>query len=185
MTPWNLPEVAEICGTVYRLHTDYRDILEIFRQLDDPDNPEWLRWKIAVALFFEGEVPEDDFREASLYLADFLSGGNPEETAGSKLLDWEQDAAIIVADVNKVAGTEVRAVPHLHWWTFLAYFNAIGEGQLSMLVSLRDKLARGKKLEKWEQEYYRKHKSRVDLKKRYSSEEIAAQERLKALLDGR
>lgn len=77
---------------------------------------------------------------------------------------------------------EVRVVAFLHWWTFMAYFNAIGEGQLSTLVSIRDKLRRGKKLEKWEQEYYRKNKERVDLKKRYSAEELAEQERLKKLL---
>ena len=87
-----------------------------------------------------------------------------------------------VADVNKVAGTEIRAIPFLHWWTFMAYFNAIGEGQLSTLVSIRDKLRRGKKLEKWEQEYYRKNKERVDLRKRYSAEELAEQQRLKMLL---
>ena len=185
MIPWSLPETAEICGTVYQLHTDYRDILRIFRELNNPDKPDWLRWEIAVALFFEEEVPEEHFREASLYLADFLAGGESDETDGPRLLDWEQDAAVIAADVNKVAGMEIRAVRHLHWWTFLAYFHAIGEGQLSMLVSIRDKLARGKKLEKWEKDYYHKHKSQVDLRKRYSAEEIAAQERLKALLDGR
>ncbi len=89
---------------------------------------------------------------------------------------------MIVADVNKVAGVEVRAVEFLHWWTFMAYFHAIGEGQLSTLVSIRDKLRRGKKLEKWEQEYYRKNKDKVDLKKHYSAEELAEQERLKKLL---
>jgi hypothetical protein len=50
------------------------------------------------------------------------------------------------------------------------------------MVSLRDKLRRGKKLEKWEREYSQKNKSRVDLKKRYSAEELAEQERLKKLL---
>ena len=89
---------------------------------------------------------------------------------------------MIVADVNKVAGTEIRALPFLHWWTFVSYFNAIGEGQLSTLVSIREKLRKGKKLEKWDQEYYRKNKDKVDLKKRYSAEELAEQERLKKLL---
>lgn len=73
-------------------------------------------------------------------------------------------------------------MPFLHWWTFLAYFNAIGEEQLSTLISIRDKLNRGKKLEKWEQEYYRENKERMDLKKRYSADELAEQERLKKLL---
>ena len=56
------------------------------------------------------------------------------------------------------------------------------EGQLSTMVSLRDKLRRGKKLEKWERDFYQKNKERVDLKKRYSAEELAEQERLKAIL---
>lgn len=97
-------------------------------------------------------------------------------------MDWEQDAQVIVADVNKVAGIEIRALPFLHWWTLVSYFNAIGEGQLSTLVSIQEKLRKGKKLEKWEQEFYRKNKDKVDLKKRYSAEEIAEQERLKKLL---
>ena len=99
-----------------------------------------------------------------------------------KLLDWDQDAQVIIADINKVAGTEVWSLPFLHWWTFLSFFHAIGEGQLSTLISIREKLRTGKKLEKWEQEYYRKNKSRVDLKKRYTPEDLAEQERLKKLL---
>ena len=169
MSQWNLPETAEIGGVVYPIHADFRDILEIFQYLDDPDQPEYIRWRIALALFYEGEIPEEDRQEAMAYLSAFLSCG-------------EQDAQIIVADVNKVAGTEIRALPFLHWWTFMAYFNAIGEGQLSTVVSLRDKLRRGKKLEKWEREYYQKNKARVDIKKRYSSEELEEQERLKKLL---
>lgn len=184
MTPWALPESAEIGGTIYQLNTDFRDMLEIMQYLDDPDRPEYLRWMIAVALFYDGEIPDEHLTEAMEYLADFISCGDKDTKPGPKLLDWEQDAQAIVADVNKVAGTEIRSIPYMHWWTFLSYFQAIGEGQLSTLISIRDKLRRGKKLEKWEQEYYRKNKGRVDLKKRYSAEELAEQERLKNLLGG-
>lgn len=184
MSLWGLPDSAEIGGVRYPINADYRDILEIFRHLDDPDQPEYIRWRIALALFYEGEIPAEHRQEAMEYLAEFIACGEKNVRPGLKLLDWEQDAQVIVADVNKVAGAEIRAVPFLHWWTFMAYFNAIGEGQLSTLVSLRDKLSRGKKLEKWEQEYYRKNKSRVDLKKRYSAEDLAEQERLKKLLSG-
>ena len=116
------------------------------------------------------------------YLAEFIACGEREEKPGPRLLDWEQDAKVIVADVNKVAGAEIRSLPFLHWWTFVAFFNAIGEGQLSTLVSIRDKLRRGKPLEKWEREYYRKNKAMVDLKPRYSAEELAEQERIKRIL---
>lgn len=182
MTPWILPESAEIGGKRYQLNTDFRDMLEIMRYLEDPDQPEYLRWQIAVALFFEGEIPGEHMQEAMEYLADFISCGDKDTKPGPKLLDWEQDAQAIVADVNKVAGTEIRSMPYMHWWTFLSYFQAIGEGQLSTLVSIRDKLRRGRKLEKWEQEYYRKNGDRVNLRTRYSAEELAEQERLKKLL---
>ncbi len=181
---WDLPRQAVIGGKVYQLHADYRDILEIFSYLEDPDLPEYLRWQIAVALFYEEAVPEDCLQEAMEYLSVFLRCGEQEQGApGPKLLDWEQDAGAIVADVNKVAGQEIRALPFLHWWTFLAYFHAIGEGQLSTLISLRDKLRRGKKLEPWEKDFYRENKRRVDLPRRYSREELQEQARLNRLLD--
>jgi hypothetical protein len=182
VNPWELPESVEIGGKTYHLNTDYRDIIEIMQYLDDPDKPEFLRWQIAIALFYEEEIPSEYQLEAMEYLAAFISCGEPDTKPGPKLLDWEQDAGAIVADVNKVAGAEIRALPYLHWWTFLSYFQAIGEGQLSTLVSIREKLRKGQKLEKWEQDYYRANKSRVDLKKRYSTEELAEQERLKKLL---
>lgn len=182
MTLWELPTSAVIGGTEYQINADYRDILDIFRYLNDPDRPEYLRWIIAIALFYEGEIPEEHQQEAMEYLADFISYGDDGGKPTPKLLDWDQDVQAIVADVNKVANTEIRALPFLHWWTFVSYFNGIGEGQLSTIVAIRDKLRRGKPLEKWEREYYTKNKEKVDFKKRYSAEELEEQERLKKLL---
>lgn len=183
MTPWALPESAVIGGIEYEINTDYRDVLEIMKQLNDPDEPEFVRWRCAVALFYAGEIPEEHQQEAMEYLASFLAYGEADDTRpGPKLLDWDQDCKAIIADVNKVAGQEIRSLGYLHWWTFLSYFQAIGEGQLSTVVSIRSKLAKGKKLESWEKEFYRENKSRVDLKKVYSAEELAEQERLKKLL---
>lgn len=183
MDLWNLPTSAVIGGVEHPINADYRDILEIFRYMDDPDRPEYIRWRIALALFYEGEIPVEHRQEAMEYLSEFISCGEQDSNPGPKLLDWEQDCQIIVADVNKVAGKEIRALPFLHWWTFMAYFNAIGEGQLSTLVSIRDKIKRGKKLEKWEREYYQKNKKRVDLKKRYSAKELAEIEELNKWLN--
>lgn len=182
MNQWGLPTSATIGGVEYSLNTDYRDILEIFEYFNDPDSPEWLQWQIAIALFYEGEIPEEHQREAMQYLAEFISYGGQTDKPGPKLLDWEQDASMIVADINKIAGTEVRAVEYLHWWTFMSFFRALGEGQLLTVVSIREKLRTGKSLEKWEKEYYSKNKEQVDLRKHYSAEELAEQERLKHLL---
>lgn len=184
MKPWSLPTTAVIAGVEYEINADYRDILQIMEYLQNPDQPEYVRWHVAVALFYEGEIPEEHAQEAMECLASFITCGEPEEKPGPKLLDWEQDAQIIVADVNKVAGAEIRSLEFLHWWTFVAYFHAIGEGQLSTLVSIRDKLHRGKPLEKWEQEYYRRNQSAVDLKRKYTTAEEDALERFAKMLGG-
>lgn len=180
MNAWFLPTQVSLGGRSFRIYTDYRDILEIIGYLENPDLPEFLRWRIALALFYEEEIPPKCQQEAMQYLADFIACGDARP--GPKLLDWEQDARAIVADVNKVAGVEIRAVQYLHWWTFLAYFHAIGEGQLSQLVAIRDKLRRGKRLEKWEQTFYQDNRERVELKRKLSSQELEEQTRLKALL---
>lgn len=185
MTPWTLPQTAEIGGTVYKINTDYRDILEIMRYLSDADTQELLRWRIAIALFYEGDVPLEHMQEAMNYLAEFISYGEKDDKRPApKLLDWDQDAQAIIADVNKVSGTEIRNLEYLHWWSFLSYFYAIGEGQLSTLVSIRDKLVRGKKLESWEQDYYRKNQSKIDFKNRYTQAEEEALERFRKMLEG-
>lgn len=183
MTGWELPRQAQICGRTYHLHTDYREILEIFSYLQEEDQPEFLRWRIAMALFYEEEVPWEDFSQAAEYFRWFVNCGSQEQGESyPQLLDWQQDAQDIVADVNRVAGQEIRQLPYLHWWTFMGWFHGIGEGNLSTLVSIRDKLRRGKKLESWEQEYYRRNRSRVILRKKYSASELAEQERLQKLL---
>lgn len=179
MNPWGLPKSHKIGGTVYSLNTDYRDILEIIEYLNDDSLPELVRWKIAVALFYEQDVPDSHMQEAMQYLAEFINAGASEEKPGPKLLDWNQDAQMIVSSVNKVAGKEIRELEHMHWWTFVSLFHEIGEGQLSTVVSIRHKKATGKKLDKWEQEFYRENRQRVDFHKKTDPEE----ERLKAYYD--
>lgn len=179
MTPWTLPRVAVIGGEEYPIHADFRDILEIIGYLEDMSQPEFLRWHVALALFYERMPPVEQGME---YLCSFLRGGAPEAAPGPKLLDWQQDASAIVSDINRVAGQEIRALPFVHWWTFLGWFHAIGQGQLSALVSVRDKLRRGQKLAPWEQEFYRKNRQQVVLKKQRSPEEIAEMIRLEQLL---
>lgn len=183
MSPWDLPKQAVFHGKIYELHTDYRDILEIFSYFEDPDLPDPLKWRIALALFYEQEIPMESLEQAMEFLAEFLKGGRQEtERTAPKLLDWEQDAGVIVAEVNKVAGQEIRELPYVHWWTFLSWFHSIGEGQLSLLVGIREKLRKGKKLQPHEKEYYREHKSAVDLKPRYSRQEQAHRDALNKLL---
>lgn len=184
MTPWKLPYEATFGGIKYPIHGDFRDVLEIFSYFDDPDLPDAFKWRIGLALFYEGEIPGEHLQKAMEFLAEFLKGGRQDAgKSAHKLLDWEQDAGVIIAEVNKVAGQEIRALPYVHWWTFLSWFHGIGEGQLSLLVGIREKLRKGKKLEPHEKDYYRAHKSAVDLKPRYSRVELEEQQALQKLLE--
>lgn len=183
MTGWELPRQAKIGDSVYHLNTDYRQILKIFTYLQDESLPEFVRWHVALGLFYEGEIPDAHLDEAIRYFCSFVNCGVEDtDSPGTPLISWEQDAQDIVADVNKVAGQEIRALTYLHWWTFMSWFYGIGEGNLSTLVSIRDKLNRGKKLEPWEQEYCRRNRKRIKLHRKYTPAEQAEQERLRALL---
>lgn len=179
MTGFSLPQEAVIGGKTYTLHTDFRDILEIFSYLERADLPEFIRWQVALALFYQESVPREHFSEAVQYFTRFINCAAPESAgSGRKLLDWERDAQMIVSEVNKVAGQEIRALPFVHWWTFMAWFHAIGEGQLSTVVSIREKLARGKKLEQWERDYYRQNRETIDLPRPESAQEQAYKQQL-------
>ena len=64
----------------------------------------------------------------------------------------------------------------------MGLFNEIGEGLFSTVMSIRSKKVKGKKLDKWEQEFYRDHKEMVDIKTRYSDEEQFQIDKLNDLL---
>lgn len=162
MNAWGLPRVAVIGGVEYSINADFRDVLEVIGYLSDPTKMDHVKWEIAVSLFYDGDIPDEHKQEAMEYLADFISYGATDDKPGAKLIDWNQDAKLIIGDINKVAGKEIRAESFLHWWTFLSYFYGIGEGQLSTVVSIRSKKKKGKKLDKWEQEYYQENKQIID-----------------------
>lgn len=181
MNLYCLPKTLTVAGREYAVSADWRDILEIIAVLNDPERPEYLRWHIALALFYEGCVPGD--REAAaLAMAAFIAMG--EDKPGPRRFDWQQDAAAIISDVNRVAGTEIRALPFVHWWTFLGWFHGIGQGQLSTLVAIRDKLRRGKKLEDWEREFYAQNRETVRLRTPESRQDRQEKARLEKLLAG-
>ena len=176
MNPWSLPKSACIGGVEYPINADFRDILDIIGYLNDETRPLYLRWQIAMGLFYDGEIPEENQQEAMEYLADFISYGESENKPGPKMMDWEQDAQIIIGDINKVAGKEIREEKYIHWWTFLSYFYGIGEGQLSTIISIRSKKHRGEKLEKWEEKFYKDNKKKIDFQKHKTVNDAAVQD---------
>lgn len=184
---WELPESLPIAGREYGIRTDFRDVLRILAAFSDPDLKE--DEKVYVCLFilfvdFEA-LPPAAYEEAFKAASQFIDCGRDWQEAPKKsprVMDWEQDKSILFPAINKVAGLEVRTVPYMHWWTFMGYYMEISEGIFSTILSLRQKRAKGKKLEKWEREFWQQNKDICVLKKRLSQEEIEERERLNALL---
>ena len=96
-------------------------------------------------------------------------------------MDWEQDAPHIIPAVNKVLGGEVRSMRELHWWTFLSAYMEIGQSLFSSVLSVRQKKAKHKKLEKDEEEFYRENKALIDLHSKNAAWSDTEREELRAL----
>ena len=108
-------------------------------------------------------IPKDDYEAAFKAALAFIDHNDkPEDTGGKpppRVMDWEQDENIMFPAVNKVAGFEVRSAQYVHWWTFM-----------------------GKKLEKWEREYWNSNRAICALRTKLSEEEQAEKNRIDALL---
>ena len=186
MNPWYLPESLYFAGKEHGINGDFRDILEIFSYFQDPELPDYLKWQIALALFYREPVPVELQQQAAEAMCGFLNAGAPEPVRAERpLIDWRQDAFLIAADINRSAGVEIRKLPFLHWWTFLGYFHTVGEGQLSAVVTIRAKLRRGEKLTDWEKRFCRENPGLIRLRVCRSGQEQAEQDRLRALLTPR
>lgn len=172
---FGLPTSVEVGGKTYAIRSDFRVILDICIALEDIDLTDEDKAIAALAIFYPDfeTIPAEDYAEALKQCFWFINGGEDEQPDGKKsprLVDWEQDYKLIIAPVNRVVGYEIRAVEYLHWWTFLsAYYEIGGNCTFAQVVEIRDKLARGKKLDKPEREWYTRNRAMVDIKRRYSA----------------
>lgn len=189
-----LPEVLTVGGEEYPIRTDYRNVLQVFEVFQDPELTQEEKWIVAIYLLFEDFSCDDDVLEAAQdgfdlgkamkQISWFISAGQPEkEVLELPTYNWTQDEQMIFSAVNKVAGRETRELEYLHWWTFLGYFNEVGEGTFSFIVGIRNKLNKGKKLEKHEKEFLSHNKELVLMKKPLTKEEQEQEDAYKSLLD--
>lgn len=185
MNVWELPTSLEIGGVGFAIRSDFRAVLDVLKAFNDPDLEDDEKAIVCLKILYEDfdKIPQEKYEGAFQKAVEFIDAGSTsDDSPKPRLMDWEQDAPILIPAVNKVLGTECRVAPYLHWWTFLGAYMEIGEGLFSSVISIRNKKAKGEKLEKYERTFYRENKKLVDFEKRYSEEELQEQERLKALL---
>lgn len=180
-----LPQKVSINDKEYEIRTDYRNILLIFEVMNDDYLDEGEKVVTIFSIFYKNTIAAEDAAEAFSKVIWFINCGVPEPENKIKkhtTFDWVKDEQMIFSAINKVAGKEVRAIPYIHWWTFYGMFNEIGEGMFSTVVNIRIKKSRGKKLEKWELEFYRENKDMIDLPRKYTEKQKEQIYALKELL---
>jgi hypothetical protein len=176
----SLPKQLNVNGIDRAIRSDFRTALLIFTAYNDNellDNEKTMVMLECLYVEFE-QVDPGNYLEAIEKGVQFLDGGGKAEKGSNhskvkKVMDWEQDEQIIFSAINKIAGYETRAKEYLHWWTFLGFFNEIGEGLFTSIINIRSKKNKGKKLEKYEQEFYRDNKNLIDIKVKYTEDEQA------------
>ena len=188
-----LPESLTVGGKEYEINTDFRIALLIMEALNDEELSDIEKATVILMNLFCDEVEPEHYEEALKQASIFLDGGvnynneDDNETGNNKpkekpVIDWVKDARFIFSAVNKVAGCEVRALPNLHWHTFLGYLSEMDECMLSTIINIRRKKNAGKKLDKTEQEFYKKNKDIIDIKPKLTREEKEQMEALKKKL---
>lgn len=188
-----LPETLEVGGVEYQIRTDYRNVLQMFEAFQAPDLYPEEKQIVSVYLLFEDFLCFDDvdaavedgfdMEEAVKQIAWFIAAGRPVKKEEHPIYSWRQDEQMIFSAVNKVAGTETRELPYMHWWSFVGLFNEIEEGTFTYIMGIRSKLNRGKRLEKHEKEFLSKNHDLVEIRPVLTKEEQEKEDAFKALVD--
>lgn len=161
-----LPTTLNVNGKDRKIRADYRNILRIFsafnsRKLNDNEKATVFLRRMYVDFF---DIPPEDYAEAYKTALEFIECKNRPDKPQPRIVDWDKDEQLIFAAVNDVAKQEVRAVPFLHWWTFLGYFQGIDkENTWAMVLTIRQKQAKHRQLEKWEREFFVANRTMCEL----------------------
>lgn len=161
---YDLPKSLIINEKEYDIRTDYRVVLDIFSAFNDNMLSETEKWLIALEILFIDYETINDYESAMKQVSWFLNCGmNMGNRKDEKVFDWNKDFQFIVAPINKAFGKDIRAEEYMHWWTFMGYFLEIGECSFSNIISIRNKIKKGKKLEKYEQDFVNDNQDLINM----------------------
>ena len=182
---WDLPLAVDICGKKYKIKKkcDYRMVLDCIAALNDNDLEMQNAVECALIIFYEAFNSVEDIyylteKEAEIAIREMfkiINYGEEEEAnqpQKPKLMDWEHDFKLIASSTSHILGYDIRTPKeYTHWWTLLGAYQEIGESTFSTVVSIRSKRIKGKKLEKYEEDFYRENRKLVDLPQTLTKEE--------------
>ena len=174
---YTLPKTVSVGGREYSIRSDYRAILDICEALTDPELTNEEKAEVLLYIFYPdlADIPVEDWQEAAKQCVWFIYCGETErhQRSAPKLMDWSQDFRYIAAPINRVLGKEIREMEYLHWWTFISAYYEIGDCLFAQIVRIRSLRAKGKPLDKADQQWYQENRELVDLKTSFTEAEDA------------
>ena len=176
---WDLPVSVEIDGKEYaiRQKCDYRVVLDVLSALGDVDLEYDLKVQCTLFIFYEDLEGCENVQAAAEEMMKIINYGEADNSTTEPIrkMDWEYDFKQIAPPISRVLGYEVRTPSkYTHWWTFLGgFFEIGGDCVFANIISIREKKMKGKKLETWEQDFYRENRNLIDLPQKLTSEEQA------------
>lgn len=170
-----LPQTLDVSGVSYEIRTDFRSILRIIAAFNDDELSDAEKLYVCLKQIYKNfeSIPRDAYAEAYKQAVWFINCGEDADKEGRRnprTVNWIKDEGLIFPAINRAAGQEVRLVKYMHWWSFMGYFQNIDrESTYGYILTLRQKKAKGKKLEKWEAEFWNNNREMCDLNMTASS----------------
>lgn len=182
-----LPQTLKVCNKDYEIRSDFRDILRIIMAYNDKDLSD--QEKVFVCLHRIYKDLESMPRNKETYAAaikaatEFIECHISDDKPSPKVVNWEKDEQLIFPAINSAAGVlDVRDLPYLHWWTFLGYFQSIDRDSLwGIVLTIRQKKAMHKKLEKYEQEFFAANRDLCSVE--FASERQSPEDQMRAIYE--
>ena len=182
---YGLPKSLTVNGVEQPIRWEYTAALDAIAALNNRELKDNEKVFAFLYILYENfdTFGKDDYAPAFEAGIEFINNDmDTDKKQRVKMVDFEQDYRIMIAAINRIAGREIRNEDDIHWWTFLGWFMEIGECTYSTVLTIRSKQAKGKKLEKYEQEFLSENKNLVVIKPRMTAEEKRLLEEDEAIL---
>jgi len=166
MSAWNLPTTVTISGEEFTIRSDFRAVLDALAALSDKELSTQEQCMSCMQILFPKWEFIPDYNAAFIAAMEFVNLGKPvqkNQPPKPRLVDWEKDVDLIAPAIDAVLGYSCRRCEYLHWWEFVGAYSCIGRGLFSQVVSIRSKRAKGKALDKAEQEFARENADLISL----------------------
>lgn len=128
------PRAVEVCGQEVEIRTGYRRGIQCARIIDE--GFEGRQLVLAINRLYFPEPPScviEAFDAAIAFYSEGISQGLPSSggrkgRSTARLLDWDEDASMILGDFRREYGIDLSSPDtQMHWFVFMAYFNALSD----------------------------------------------------------